>query len=138
MKKKLLFFSSDTDRWGTPATLYATLQKEFSFNFDPCPLDGKEDGLAPSCQWEGKRVYCNPPYGPIIKSWLLRGLEAELAVFLLPSRTDAPWFHEIILPSADEVRFIRGRLKFSDAKNPAPFASMIVIFRNAESMRKAA
>ena len=27
-----------------------------------------------------------------------------------------------------EVRFIRGRLKFGDSKNSAPFPSMVVIF----------
>ena len=28
-----------------------------------------------------------------------------------------------------EIRFLRGRLKFGDSKNSAPFPSMIVIFR---------
>jgi len=54
------------------------------------------------------------------------------AVFLLPARTDTKWFHDYCL-KANEIRFIKGRLKFGDAKNSAPFPSMIVVFhRNGE------
>jgi DNA N-6-adenine-methyltransferase (Dam) len=122
-------FSSASDRWATPKAVYDSLNSEFGFNFDPCPLDGTENGLAMLLtQWGGKRVFCNPPYGPGIGEWLQRGLEAELAVFLIPARTDTRWFHEIVLPMAKEIRFIKGRLKFGDAKNSAPFPSMVVIF----------
>lgn len=47
---------------------------------------------------------------------------------LLPARTDTAWFHDYINGKA-EVRFLRGRLKFGDAQNCAPFPSMIVVFR---------
>lgn len=123
-------FSSITDRWSTPRDLYAALDAEFHFNFDPCPLDGDADGLATLfCDWQGKRVFCNPPYGDGLAEWLKRGLEAEVAVFLLPARTDTKWFHDIALPKAVEIRFVRGRLRFGDAKNTAPFPSILVIFR---------
>lgn len=122
-------FSSASDRWATPADTFAALNEEFRFNFDPCPLDGKEDGLTPLfCEWRGKRVFCNPPYGPGLGEWLARGLEADLAVFLIPARTDTRWFHDIVLPKATEIRFIKGRLKFGDAVNSAPFPSMVVVF----------
>lgn len=122
-------FSSVSDRWATPVDLFAALNAEFHFDHDPCPLDGDEDGLSPLfCIWRGKRVFCNPPYGPQIDQWLVRGLEAIVAVFLVPARTDTRWFHELVLPNATEIRFIKGRLKFGDAKNNAPFPSMIVVF----------
>jgi site-specific DNA-methyltransferase (adenine-specific) len=122
-------FSSATDRWATPTDVYDGLDAEFHFNFDPCPLDGTTNGLATLfVHWSGKRAFCNPPYGPGIKNWLLLGLAAEVAVFLLPARTDTRWFHEIVLPKATEIRFIKGRLKFGDAVNCAPFPSMVVIF----------
>lgn len=130
MNKSL--FSSATDRWATPRHVYEALDREFSFNFDPCPLDGEEDGVSPLwCDWSGKRVFCNPPYGPGIADWLRRGLEADLAVFLIPARTDVKWFHEIVLPHASEIRFIKGRLKFGDGigKKWAPFPSMVVVLR---------
>jgi hypothetical protein len=50
-------------------------------------------------------------------------------VFLVPARTDTRWFHDVVLPNAREIRFLRGRLKFGDAENSAPFPSMIVVFK---------
>jgi len=47
---------------------------------------------------------------------------------LLPARTDTKWFHSFIYHIA-EIRFIKGRLKFGNSKNAAPFPSMIVIFK---------
>lgn len=132
-------FSSASDRWQTPQAVYDALNAEFGFNFDPCPLDGDGDGLSPLfCSWKGKRVFCNPPYGPKLGDWLKRGPEAEIAVFLIPARTDTRWFHELVLPFASEIRFLRGRLKFGGSKWNAPFPSMVVVFVSdplAESRR---
>ena len=115
--------------WPTPQRFYDELNAEFNFNFDPCPLGGGMDGRSTLfSDWKGKRVFCNPPYGPEIPKFLARANEAELAVFLIPARTDTKWFHDICLPKAREIRFIKGRLRFGDGKNPAPFPSMIVIF----------
>ena len=50
----------------------------------------------------------------------------NLVVMLLPARTDTRWFHDFIYNKA-EIRFIKGRLKFGNSKNSAPFPSMIVI-----------
>lgn len=113
----------------TPTLFYEELNKEFHFDFDPCPLGGDKDGRSTLfCSWKGKRVFCNPPYGPQIPDFLRRWNEAVLAVFLVPARTDTKWFHEIALPHAKEIRFIRGRLKFGGSTNPAPFPSMVLIF----------
>lgn len=46
---------------------------------------------------------------------------------LLPARTDTKWFHDFIYHKA-EIRFIKGRLKFGNSKNAAPFPSMVVVF----------
>jgi site-specific DNA-methyltransferase (adenine-specific) len=90
---------------------------------------GSDDGLATLfLPWAGRRVFVNPPYGPGIRKWLERAGEADLAVFLLPARVDTRWFHDLVLPHAREIRFIRGRLKFVGAEHPAPFPSMIVVF----------
>jgi len=123
-------FSSASDRWATPRDVYEALNAEFHFDFDPCPLDGEEDGLASLfVHWSGRRAFVNPPYGTGLDEWLERGMEADLAVFLLPARTDTRWFHEIVLPKAAEIRFLRGRLRFGGALNSAPFPSMVVIFQ---------
>ena len=71
----------------------------------------------------------NPPYGREIGWWVRKAAECGVtAVCLLPARTDTAWFHDYIYGKA-EIRFIRGRLKFGNSKNSAPFPSMIVIFR---------
>lgn len=54
---------------------------------------------------------------------------------LLPARTDTKWFHEWVLPYA-EIYFIKGRLKFGDSKNSAPFPSMIVIFDHTRRTKR--
>jgi hypothetical protein len=122
-------FSAATWEWRTPQALFDELDREFGFNFDPCPLGGSDDGRAPLfVSWKDKRVFCNPPYGPEIPKFLIRAKEAALAVFLVPARTDTRWFHEIVLPHAKEIRFIKGRLYFNDGQDRAPFPSMIIIF----------
>lgn len=129
-----VLFSSASDRWATPEDLKQALYQEFDLNFDPCPLDGMVDGLASLfCPWFGKRVFCNPPYGPGITAWLERGFDADIAVYLLPARTDTRWFHTICLPHATDIRFLRGRLKFGGSFNSAPFPSMVVVFDAKDS-----
>ena len=129
MARLSALFSAQSVNWGTPKALYAALDAEFHFTLDPCGLGdegglfGKRDGLL--IPWAGHRVFCNPPYGPQIGAWLERASEPELAVYLLPARTDTRWFHNLVLPAAKEVRFLPGRLKFGDAKNSAPFPNML-------------
>lgn len=51
-------------------------------------------------------------------------------VLLIPARTDTSYWHDYIFGKATEIRFVRGRLKFCDGKNSAPFPSAIVIYDN--------
>ena len=125
-----LFFSSLDQTGRTPKKLYDELDKEFSFDFDPCPNNPKFDGLTIQ---RGKVNYINPPYKHQ-KVWVKKAYEESLknktCVMLLPSRTDTRIFHEMILPHAKEIRFIKGRLRFEQYENSAPFPSMIVVFNN--------
>ena len=124
-----IYHSSNKDTWTTPQFLFDYLNKEFSFDFDPCPFpkpyfDGLEIG------WK-KSNFVNPPYSNW-QQWLKKGIielgKNNNSVFLLASRTDTKAFHELILPYAKEIRFIKGRLKFGNSQNSAPFPSMIIIF----------
>jgi phage N-6-adenine-methyltransferase len=123
-------FTSLRGDWKTPRALYQALDAEFRFDFDPCPANPKTNGL--ESDW-GNINFVNPPYGKEIIRWIHKGyqesLKGKTVVFLLPSRTDTRWWHSYIM-KADEIRFIRGRLKFDDQKNPAPFPSAIVVFRS--------
>ena len=141
---KELMFSSKTDMWATPQEFYDKLNDEFNFTLDPCATEDNkkcdnfftvdDDGLKQD--WSGNIVFCNPPYGRAIKDWVKKSYEESLktnttVVMLIPSRTDTIYFHEFIYGKA-EIRFIKGRLKFGDAKNSAPFPSIVVIYRNNE------
>ena len=74
----------------------------------------------------------NPPYGRQIGLWTKKGKQeaalGKTVVMLIPSRTDTKWWHEDIM-QADEIRFVKGRLKFGGVTKPAPFPSAIVIWR---------
>lgn len=135
-----LMFSSKTDLWSTPWNFFEKLNDEFHFTLDPCSTHEnakcykhftiEEDGLLQD--WGNEVVFCNPPYGRQIKDWVKKAYEESqkdntTVVMLIPARTDTIYFHEYIYHKA-EVRFIKGRLKFGDAKNAAPFPSMVVIF----------
>jgi len=72
----------------------------------------------------------NPPYGRTIGHWMKKAYESSLTgatvVCLVPSRTDTRWWHDYAMKG--QIEFIRGRLKFGNAKNSAPFPSALVVF----------
>src|SRR5215216_2803610 len=109
-------FTSIRGDWKTPRALFQALDAEFHFDFDPCPINPKYDGLV--INW-GNMNFMNPPYGREIHKWIEKGyresLNGKTVVFLLPSRTDTGWWHEYNM-KATEIRFIKGRLRFDDQK----------------------
>lgn len=123
-------FRSMSDEWRTPKSVYDALDAEFAFRFDPCPMQEYFwDALY--LPWQTP-AFCNPPYSRIAE-WVKKAFDESkrdgggLVVLLIPSRTDTRWWHEYVM-RAKEIRFIRGRLKFGDAKNSAPFPSCVVVF----------
>lgn len=136
-----MMFSSATDMWATPQSFFDDLNNEFHFTLDPCATKANakcnkfytidEDGLQQD--WKGEVVFCNPPYGKMVSSWVRKCSQESkkpntTVVALLPARTDTRYFHDYIYGKAKEIRFIKGRLKFGDSKNSAPFPSMVVVF----------
>lgn len=138
-----VMFSSATEEWETPQDFFDNLNDEFHFTLDVCADESNHkcakyynkemNGLRQ--QWTGT-VWCNPPYGRSIGRWIVKAYETAMTdkatvVMLLPARTDTRWFHDHIYNKPNvEIRFIKGRLKFSGQKNSAPFPSMVVIFRS--------
>lgn len=139
MTINLSLYSSRTDEWPTPQGFFAQLDAEFHFTLDPCasPDNAKcrayftksEDGLRRD--WGTHRVFCNPPYGTAMRAWAMKCYEASragaLVVLLAHARTDTRWFHDWVYGKA-ELRFVRGRLKFGDGRQSAPFPSLIAIY----------
>ena len=122
-------FSKQDINWRTPEKFKEVLNNEFSFDFDPCPYKSSFNGL--DIEW-GQSNFVNPPYGKDLVFWMrkayLQSQKGKVVVCLVPARTDTEWWHRYAL-KANEIRFIRGRLKFQGAKYNAPFPSCIIIFR---------
>lgn len=134
-------YSSQTNEWATPQDFYDRLNKEFNFTLDPCSTKEnakcdkfftiEDNGLEQS--WGGNRVFMNPPYGRGIKHWVEKAmLESQkdntIVVCLIPARTDTLYWHDYIFNKASEVRFIKGRIRFGDGSDNAPFPSAIIVF----------
>jgi len=131
-------FSSETDIWPTPDYIFSHWNAKFNFTTDVCALPSNAkcahfyspeiDGLIQ--EWTGI-CWMNPPYGREIGKWIKKAYESSLSgatvVCLIPSRTDTAWWHDYVMKG--EIFFIRGRLKFGNAENSAPFPSVIVVFR---------
>jgi len=106
-----------SDNWETPSYIYDELNKEFDFDFDPCPINhdiSKWDGL--KVEW-GNRNFINPPYSrklkeAFVKKAIEQSKKGKLCVLLLPVSTSTVLFHDYILPNKKEIRFIKGRVKF--------------------------
>lgn len=144
-------FASLRDDWRTPPAIFAALNAEFRFTVDAAaspanallPRFWTREADAFAQDWRGERIFCNPPYGRDSGRWIAKFASAvrggaEIVVALLPARTDTCAFHDHIYHRPGvEVRFLRGRLRFgnpSDGRpmSPAPFPSMVVVFRNPE------
>lgn len=135
-----VLYSSRSEEWATPADFFAALDDEFGFTLDPCAtrLNAKcrtfytkdDNGLVQD--WGQHSVFCNPPYGRDIGEWAKKCFLAAKAgatvVLLVHARTDTRYFHDWIYGKA-ELRFVRGRLKFGDGTQSAPFPSLLAIYR---------
>ncbi len=134
---------SQTDDWATPQALFDQLDEIHNFTLDVAASSSNHktakwfgldhdnpalrDGLTMS--WAGENVWCNPPYGRVIKEWVKKAhQESQHAsiVMLLPARTDTQWFHDYAI--RHKVTFIKGRLKFGNGQVAAPFPSILVEF----------
>jgi hypothetical protein len=112
-----------SDNWATPYYFYNELNAEFNFDFDPCPYNDTDelefDGL--EIEWKD-RNFINPPYSDLKKTGYLKSSfvkkaieeskKGKLCVMLIPVSTSTKLFHDYIKPNANEIRFIKGRIKF--------------------------
>lgn len=109
------------DEWLTPKYIIDALG---SFDLDPCspinrPWDTakkhytiEDDGL--SQDWDGKRVFMNPPYGNQTGKWLKKLSEHGNGIALIFARTETKMFFDCIWNKADAIMFLKGRLRFYD------------------------
>ena len=148
---KTTFKKSNDDTWTTPKDFYDKLNAEFNFSLDAAALkssnlcenwfgpdhDNPELRDALAIDWlqfaPSKTVWLNPPYGRTIKDWMHKANQEATdnqltVVCLVPARTDTKWWHSYCI--VHEVRFIKGRLRFGNQKNDAPFPSAVVVMKS--------
>ena len=130
-------YSSKTDMWATPQYLFDNLTRIHKFDVDVCATaenakcakfyTKEQDGLKQ--KWEGS-CWCNPPYGRQIGLWLEKAYKSSrwgaFVVCLVPAKTDTKWWNNWALKG--DIKFIKGRLKFGNAKSGAPFPSALITY----------
>ena len=144
--------SSTSENWETPQELLERLYSVFgAFDLDPCspcsngrtaPVKAKvyyteaDDGL--SLTWFGT-VYMNPSYNRCLSRWTAKAKaeveqgNAEVVIGLIPARTDTEYWHRDIVGSAS-VLFLKGRLKFGNTEQVAPFPSCLVVWGGSDEV----
>ena len=133
-------FTSEREDWTTPREFFDRLNSKYFFTLDAAASTSNNlcsnfysiDNDAMKADWlkDSKNgwVWLNPPYGKKISSFMQKAHEEALRgtkiVALVPARTDTKWFQDYCLPH--QITFIRGRLKFGNATNSAPFPSALI------------
>lgn len=98
--------------------MFDQLHEEYRFTMDGASEPGlgllsKASTADNPLLWAGERVFCNPPWSNI-PPFIDMAATAELAVLLVPARTNAKWFHRALGLGA-APRFFVGRPSFGNA-----------------------
>lgn len=131
--------------WTTPRDIFDPLHAEFAFTLDGASEPG--NGLLPRAStkeapiaWSGERVFCNPPWSDIAP-FVEMAAAAQLAVLLVPARTNVRWFHRALELGA-MPRFFLKRPKFGNAPSGnkghnSPVDCLLLVFnRSSTTTRK--
>lgn len=105
------------DDWATPPHFLEEIKKEFGDFFDPCPWhhDMSWNGLM--IDWQ-EINFVNPPYSQKLKeAFVIRAIEHRISlnyksILLLPVSTSTILFHKYINRYKQQIRFLKGRLRF--------------------------
>jgi hypothetical protein len=115
----------------TPPDLYDALNREFNFDFDPCPLDPqpKVDGL--KIEWK-KSNFVNPPYDKV-GIWIEKAITEAVnsgnkSVFLIPFRANTKYFTEMVFRWCTNLYVFSKRIIFAGYSAPLPLLMCLVVF----------
>jgi len=145
-------FNSIKQDWETPDNLFSKLNEEFHFTLDlaanefnkKCDIFYSKQDNALAQDWKGS-CWLNPPYGDKkgkLKDWVIKSYKESqkdytTVVMLIPARTNTNWWHEYCM-KAKEIRFIRGRPKFSGSTQGLPQPLALIIFEKHKGETKIA
>lgn len=97
--------------------------------YDPCPPNPKVDGL--TTPWR-RLNYVNPPFKDA-KAWIEKAVEEfrkhdRESLVLIPARTQASYFHDIVFPETHTLIFILNSVQFKGYTSTFPFPLMLLHF----------
>ena len=143
---KELHFKSEKQTWETPQDFFNKLDDLFGFTLDACASsDNAKVGNYYTVEqnalvqdWKGV-VWCNPPYGREQVKFIQKAHDESIkhgstVVCLIPARPDTKVWQDLIFAKADQVCFIKGRLKFGNSKDAAPFPSALIVFGDSHDL----
>ena len=143
---KELHFKSEKQTWETPQDFFNKLDDLFGFTLDACASsDNAKVGNyytveqnALIQEWQGV-VWCNPPYGREQVKFIKKAYDESVkhgstVVCLIPARPDTKVWQGLIFDKANQICFIKGRLKFGDSKDAAPFPSALIVFGDSHDL----
>lgn len=115
----------------TPIAFFERLHARFNFTMDGAASEDNallpyHSSLLLSQSWRNERVFCNPPWSSI-PQFLEYAPLAELAVFLVPARVNAKWFHRA-LELGGIPEFFCGKLRFGRCEWNSPVDCLLLIF----------
>jgi len=125
--------------WIIPPEIYDPLNKEFRFDFDPCPNPRPKDFDGLKIEW-GKSNWVNPPFWAGITAWVKKAIEEQqkgkTSILILPLDN---WVN-LLLSNGAEIRTL-GFHEWIHTKNgsrrKAPRPSFLFILRvNQKTLKK--
>ena len=124
------YFDEEIDGLTQPWLGSCWMNPPYGDPIHPCKSDGR-GGHNCNKKLCVTRGYHDDRYVPGIIDWMRKAYDESLLrgtviVCLVPARTDTKWWHEYAKKGS--VEFIKGRLKFGNSKNSAPFPSAVVTF----------
>ena len=152
-------WSRKHEQWNTPRQVYQKLDGGFHFQLDAASNENNpmkapkfyteiDNGLIKP--WLPSTFF-NPPFTVekvegqkkirtnVLPLWVSKAQEeaerGNYSVGLLGSRTGSGWAQKVCFPYAKMVCFVEGRLHFNEAKNSAPFDSVLFMFADREPTR---
>ena len=121
--------------WCTPPSLFNPLHARFQFTLDGAARE--DNALLPRYSspdkprsWVAERVFCNPPWSDI-PPFVERAATADVAVLLVPARTNAKWFHRALALGA-KAEFFLGRPRFVGAKSGSPVDCLLLVWEDSD------
>lgn len=146
VSNEVRFYNKKHNEYPTPNWLFRSLSAaEGPFDLDAaatamntkclnfCSLNSN-NGLSTEWHKHAKRVWCNPPYHPNteLTLWVRKAVDEVMqgckVCLLLPAYTEKDWWHDLVIPCATKLYFVRGRVSFRGCPQSAPFPSVAVIF----------